>query len=85
MCTLLYRDSGSHHSAGVVLESALSTCITTDNAANVIKAVELNEWTRLQCFVHRLHLAIENALKGDLRVNRATGLCKQPVSHFSHS
>lgn len=34
------------------------TCITTDNAANVIKAVELNEWTRLQYFGHRLHLAI---------------------------
>ena len=34
------------------------TCITTDNAANVIKAMELNQWTRLQCFGHRLHLAI---------------------------
>ncbi len=33
-------------------------CITTDNAANVIKAVELNQWTRLKCFGHRLHLAI---------------------------
>ncbi|XP_073714924.1 E3 SUMO-protein ligase ZBED1-like [Misgurnus anguillicaudatus] len=61
------------------------TCITTDNAANVIKATELNDWTRLQCFGHRLHLAIENALKDDARVNRATGLCKQLVAHFSHS
>lgn len=34
------------------------TCITTDNGSNVIKAVELNQWTRLQCFGHRLHLAI---------------------------
>lgn len=34
------------------------TCITTDNGSNVVKAVELNHWTRLQCFGHRLHLAI---------------------------
>lgn len=33
-------------------------CITTDNASNMVKAAELNEWTRLQCFGHRLHLAI---------------------------
>lgn len=38
------------------------TCITTDNAANVIKAAELNEWMRLQCFGHRLHLAIGKIL-----------------------
>ena len=34
------------------------TCITTDNAAYLIKAMELNQWTRLQCFGHRLQLAI---------------------------
>ncbi len=33
-------------------------CITTDNASNMVKAAQLNEWTRLQCFGHRLHLAI---------------------------
>ncbi|KAL6469047.1 hypothetical protein MHYP_G00225710 [Metynnis hypsauchen] len=33
-------------------------CITTDNASNMIKATEINQWTRLQCFGHRLHLAI---------------------------
>lgn len=33
-------------------------CITTDNGANIVKATELNSWLRLQCFGHRLHLAI---------------------------
>ncbi len=33
-------------------------CITTDNGTNVVKAASLNDWTRLQCFGHRLHLAI---------------------------
>lgn len=32
--------------------------ITTDNGSNVVKAVELNGWLRMQCFGHRLHLAI---------------------------
>lgn len=33
-------------------------CMTTDSGANVVKALALNRWTRLQCFGHRLHLAI---------------------------
>ncbi|KAG2456003.1 KCNJ8 protein, partial [Polypterus senegalus] len=40
------------------LDEAQQVCITTDNAANVIKVVDLNEWKRLQCFGHRLNLAI---------------------------
>ncbi|XP_041841404.1 zinc finger BED domain-containing protein 4-like [Melanotaenia boesemani] len=56
------------------LSEEAQMCITTDNAADVIKAVE-----------HRLHLAIENAVKDDARVKQATGLCKQMVGVFSHS
>ena len=33
-------------------------CVTTDNASNNILAFRLNDMTRLQCFGHRLHLAI---------------------------
>lgn len=33
-------------------------CFTTDNASNMVKAMELNSWTILHCFGHRLHLAI---------------------------
>ncbi|XP_065105792.2 E3 SUMO-protein ligase ZBED1-like [Paramisgurnus dabryanus] len=60
-------------------------CITTDNGANVVKATELNHWVRLQCFGRRLHLAIGNAVKDDSRIDRAAGLCKKLVGHFSHS
>ncbi|XP_034040262.1 zinc finger BED domain-containing protein 1-like [Thalassophryne amazonica] len=59
-------------------------CITTDNGANVVKAASLNDWTRLQCFGHRLHLAIEKSVK-DPRIDRAVALCKKIVSSFSHS
>lgn len=40
------------------LEESKLVCITTDNAANVMLAAQLNGWMRLQCFGHRLHLAI---------------------------
>ncbi|KAK0147407.1 Zinc finger BED domain-containing protein 1 [Merluccius polli] len=67
------------------LKEEAQTCITTDNASNMVKAMELNQWTRLQCFGHRLHLAIENAVKDEQRIKRATGLCKQLVAVFTHS
>ncbi|MBN3307907.1 ZBED1 protein, partial [Amia calva] len=67
------------------LKEENQVCITTDNGANVVKATELNNWVRLQCFGQRLHLAIENAIKGDERITQAVGLCKKLVGHFSHS
>lgn len=40
------------------LNESKLVCITTDNAANVNLASQINKWMRLQCFGHRLHLAI---------------------------
>ncbi|XP_024123384.1 zinc finger BED domain-containing protein 1 [Oryzias melastigma] len=59
-------------------------CITTDNGPNVVRATELNKWVRLQCFGHRLHLAIESSIKDDARITRVIGLCKKLVGHFCH-
>ncbi|XP_038590224.1 E3 SUMO-protein ligase ZBED1-like [Micropterus salmoides] len=67
------------------LDERRQVCITTDNAANMVKAAALNKWTRLQCFGHRLHLAVVNAVKKDGRVDRAAGVCKKLGGHFSHS
>ncbi len=36
--------------------------ITTDSGAIIKKAIKLNNWTRLQCFGHRLNLAIGKQL-----------------------
>ncbi len=33
-------------------------CITTDSGTSIVKATSLNNWTRLQCFGHRLHSAV---------------------------
>lgn len=40
------------------LDEERLACITTDNGQNIVKAISINNWTRLQCFGHRLHLAI---------------------------
>ncbi|KAM4592381.1 E3 SUMO-protein ligase ZBED1-like [Odontesthes bonariensis] len=60
------------------------SCMTTDSGTNMVKALQLNSWTRLPCFGHRLHLAIENSAK-DHRVVRVTSVCKKVVSAFSFS
>ncbi|XP_035806010.2 E3 SUMO-protein ligase ZBED1-like [Amphiprion ocellaris] len=73
------------------LQECHLVCVTTDNATNNISAMELNEWERLQCFGHRLQLAIENALKAltpastKQAMERAVGVCKKVVSAFSTS
>ncbi|XP_017555590.1 E3 SUMO-protein ligase ZBED1-like [Pygocentrus nattereri] len=59
-------------------------CVTTDSGTNVIKAAELNGWTRLQCFGHRLNSAIEK-VNQDKGVDRAVGVCKKVVAAFSFS
>lgn len=41
-------------------------CVTTDNDDNSILALQLNAWTRLQCFGHCLHLAIGECLNAKL-------------------
>lgn len=33
-------------------------CFTADKGTNVAKAETLNDWKRMECFSHRLHLAI---------------------------
>ncbi|XP_051982562.1 zinc finger BED domain-containing protein 4-like [Xyrauchen texanus] len=58
--------------------------ITTDNGGNIVCAVQNNNWQRMQCFGHRLHLAIGHGMQ-DPRITRAISLCKKTVSAFSYS
>ncbi|XP_073667609.1 E3 SUMO-protein ligase ZBED1-like [Paramisgurnus dabryanus] len=59
--------------------------ITTDSGANIKKAIELNNWTRLQCFGHRLHLAIEYLSKRgqDVDVLEAVNKVLSPLQDFT--
>ena len=65
--TVYFPDDHTGENTAAGLQDALNSrdlseqnqvCITTDNASNLVKAAEINKWTRLQCFGHRLHLAI---------------------------
>lgn len=58
--------------------------MTTDSGSNMVKALELNKWTRLGCFGHRLHIAIEKRVQNEPWVSQATGVCKKVVSIFSY-
>ena len=60
-------------------------CLTTDSGANIVRAVEMLEWSRLSCFGHNLHNAVNNSIKDDSRVCRSVGMCHKLVGSFSHS
>ncbi|XP_018956243.2 E3 SUMO-protein ligase ZBED1-like [Cyprinus carpio] len=66
------------------LHEEKQVCRTTDSGANIVKAATLNMWTRLFCFGHCLHIAIERSMR-DTRIDRPVGVCKKIVSVFLHS
>ena len=59
-------------------------CLTTDSGTNIVSAAQVLEWTRLSCFGHNLHNAVNGSIKDDPRVSRATGVCRKIVCTFSH-
>ncbi|XP_019733295.1 zinc finger BED domain-containing protein 1-like isoform X3 [Hippocampus comes] len=72
------------------LREEMLICVTTDNATNSNSALQLDEWNRLQCFGHRLQLAIESSLKTlspqtQTDVQRAVEVCKQVTGTISNS
>ena len=60
------------------------SAVTTDNASNMVLAIDLLESTRIPCFSHSLQLAVEDAVKLP-RVSHALAKCRRLVSHFHHS
>ncbi|KAI4885812.1 hypothetical protein NFI96_022422 [Prochilodus magdalenae] len=66
------------------LKEEKQVCVTTDSGPNVVKAIELNNWTRLSCFGHRLHIAIEftDALSAE---DYVTASCLKPVLQLFNS
>ena len=53
---------------------------------NAYKFIELTGWQRVQCFGHRLNLAVRSGLKKvDDKVKPALNSMKRIIKHFSHS
>ena len=67
------------------LQPAKSTAFTTDNGTNIVKACQLADFMRFQCFGHRLNPAVTNSIKDDPRVSRVVGVCRKLTTHFAHS
>ena len=60
------------------------SAITTDNGTNIVAALEIVQWKRMQCFSHTLQLAVEVVLKLP-EVSRALARCRHLVAHFNRS
>ncbi|KAL2081911.1 hypothetical protein ACEWY4_021729 [Coilia grayii] len=58
--------------------------ITTVNGSNIVSAVQSKQWLRMQCFGHRLHLAIGHGMQNS-KITRAINICKKNVAAFSYS
>ena len=59
-------------------------CLTTDSRTNIDSAAQQLEWTRLSCFGHNLHNALNGSINDEpsLWVSRATGVCRKIVCTF---
>ena len=73
---------------GIIDEWGLSLdqvpAVTTDNASNMVLAMNVLEWTRIPCFSHSLQLAVEDELKLP-QVSYALARCRRLISYFHHS
>ena len=59
--------------------------IITDNAANIVAAVNLLGWRHLPCFAHTLNLIVQDSLKAINGLPRLQQKCKDIVSYFHRS
>ena len=60
-------------------------CIVTDNARNIVAAVNLLGWRHLPCFAHTLNLIVQDSVQGDSEVSRLQQKCKDIVTFFHRS
>lgn len=67
-------------------DDAIHVYIVTDNAKNMVNAVEKNpSWKRIPCFAHTLQLAIKDVTKKDATFESLRSKSKKIVGHFSRS
>lgn len=61
------------------------SCITTDNASNIVAAANLLRWRHLPCFAHTLNLIVQDSLQADSEVSRLQEKCKEITTAFRRS
>ena len=58
--------------------------VVTDNASNMLAAVNILEWNHLPCFVHTLQLAVNKGMEANSLI-QLSSLGRKLVSYFKHS
>ena len=58
--------------------------VTTDNARNIVNAVEVLSWQHFGCFAHTLQLGVKKSMEIP-QVSKALARARRVVSHFHHS
>ena len=64
------------------LSSENFMCLTTDSGTNILSAAQQLGWTRLLCFGHSLHNAVNGSIKDDSRMSRATACVERLYALF---
>ncbi len=72
----------SLHEWGLTLDKLVA--FTTNNASNVVVAVNELEYTQVPCFSHCLNLAVEKSCSIP-EISKIIGRCRRLVTHFHHS
>lgn len=67
------------------LDPQNQVCVTTDNGANILKAIKDLEWQHLSCFGHNLHLGITKFIDNDHHLKRSLGVAHGIVAQFNYS
>ena len=60
-------------------------CIVTDNASNMVAAINKTPWQHLPCFAHSLNLVVQGSITRNKELNTTQQRCKDIVSHFHRS
>ena len=58
--------------------------VTTDNARNIVNAIEILSWQHFGCFAHTLQLRVKKTMQVP-QVSKALGRARNLVGHFHHS
>ena len=64
--------------------SGKNPCFVTDNASNIMSALNLGDFDHIGCLAHTIHLAVEKGLSTPEAQDLITK-CKKLVAHFKHS
>lgn len=60
-------------------------CIVHDKGANMVRAMNLLNFTHVNCTVHQLQLCVQNGLNAEDQISELIAKNRKLVSHFNHS